>query len=63
MADRKGKEPKDKNITVRMSNEMYERLAALAEADRRRIGEYVRLHLEDLIATLEQRQRQGRAGE
>ncbi len=49
----------DKNVTVRMSADMYARLVALAEADRRRVGEYVRLRLEDLLPALERKGREG----
>jgi predicted DNA-binding protein len=59
MADRKGREVMDKNVTVRMSADMYARLVALAEADRRRVGEYVRLRLEDLLPALERKGREG----
>lgn len=53
------KEPMDANITVRMTRDLYDRLVSLAASDRRRIGEYVRIVLEDAVPALE-RQRDSR---
>ncbi len=52
----------DANITVRMPRDLYDRLVSLAGSDRRRIGEYVRILLEDAVPILEH-QRDGRTGQ
>ncbi len=54
MTKKVGREAMTKNVTVRMGDDLYERLTVLAEKDRRRVGEYVRLALEDMIPRLEQ---------
>jgi len=37
----------DANVTVRMTQEFYDQLLVAAKADRRRIGEFARVLLED----------------
>ncbi len=37
----------DANVTIRMTQEFYEQLVEAAKIDRRRIGEFTRILLED----------------
>ena len=44
---RKGEDRMDANVTIRMTQEFYDQLVEGAKVDRRRIGEFTRLLLED----------------
>ena len=44
---RKGDDLMDTSVTIRMTQEFYEQLAEAAKDDRRRIGEFTRILLED----------------
>jgi len=50
---RKGENKVDAVMTVRMYQEVYDRLVAAAQADRRKVGELARVLLEDGLATWE----------
>jgi hypothetical protein len=50
---RKGENKVDAVISVRMYQEVYDRLVAAAQADRRKVGELARVLLEDGLAAWE----------
>jgi len=50
---RKGENKVDAVMTVRMYQEVYDRLVAAAQADRRKVGELARVLLEDGLAAWE----------
>jgi len=54
----------DSVISVRLYQEVYDRLVAAAQADRRKVGELARVLLEDGLAAWERRhqEREGREG-
>ncbi len=61
---RKGESKVDSVISVRLYQEVYDRLVAAAQADRRKVGELARVLLEDGLAAWERRhqEREGREG-
>jgi len=56
----RGRRPKveptmDANVTVRMTPGLYERLSAVAKADKRPVGMMARIIIEESLATFEKR--------
>jgi len=45
----------DANVTVRMTPGLYERLSAVAKADKRPVGMMARIIIEESLATFEKR--------